>query len=191
MPILAPPNLNTPELAAAPDARFAPAPADGVFPEGFFSTTNLPTYVRIRGVWRTPQEPRMDAGLVIDSAGDLWAREMRRVKRGELVAVGQAEDGREGIFVHSRALTDATEESEFQFMTSDVSREKPIDYSLMAKLLVIERKRGGYIIWVAGPALVHSRARAELVWFINNGFVNAPLTANPAPAHDLLAPILS
>ena len=36
----------------------------------------------------------------------------------------------------------------------------------MARLLIDERERGGYPIWVAGPALVHSRARADMVWFI-------------------------
>src|SRR5262249_45102976 len=40
-----PPNFTAPPLAGAPDARFTPAPADGVLPDGFFSTTNLPTYV--------------------------------------------------------------------------------------------------------------------------------------------------
>ncbi|OYV73319.1 MAG: hypothetical protein B7Z72_02785, partial [Gemmatimonadetes bacterium 21-71-4] len=152
MIIIPPPKLDTPELAAAPDARFVPAPADGVVPDGFFSTTNLPTYVRIGGQWRSPREPRMDAALVLDGAGELWAREMRRVRRGEPVAVGKAEDGREGIYVYERALEAGNDQ--FQFMASDVSREKPIDYALMARLLVDERDRGGYMIWVAGPALV-------------------------------------
>src|SRR5512138_2721449 len=41
------PDFSRPELVAAPEARFLPAPADGVLPEGFFSTTNLPTYVKM------------------------------------------------------------------------------------------------------------------------------------------------
>src|ERR1051325_6208788 len=48
-----PPDFAAPPLARAPDARFEPAPADGVLPERFFSTTHLPTYVRpARGVDR-------------------------------------------------------------------------------------------------------------------------------------------
>ncbi len=185
MIIIPPPKLDTPELAAAPDARFVPAPADGVVPDGFFSTTNLPTYVRIGGQWRSPREPRMDAALVLDGAGELWAREMRRVRRGEPVAVGKAEDGREGIYVYERALEAGNDQ--FQFMASDVSREKPIDYALMARLLVDERDRGGYMIWVAGPALVHARARADLVWFVECGFVKALLAGNAVAAHDIEA----
>ena len=79
MPTFNPPDFTKPLLAAAPDARFVAAPADGVLPEGFFSTTNLPTYVRIRGEWKLPREPRMDGALVIDRDGVLWVREMRRV----------------------------------------------------------------------------------------------------------------
>ena len=44
-----------------------------------------------------------------------------------------------------------------------------------------EREGGGYPIWVAGPALVHSRARADMVWFVRNGFVKALLESDGAP----------
>jgi hypothetical protein len=97
------PDFNRPQLASAPEARFVAAPADGVLPEGFFSTTNLPTYVKVGGEWRMPREPRMDSALVIDKSGELWVREMRRVRAGELVAIGKKEDGSEGIFVHTNA----------------------------------------------------------------------------------------
>ncbi|MFN2636659.1 MAG: hypothetical protein ABR585_06520 [Gemmatimonadaceae bacterium] len=187
MPRLRHPNFEAPELANAPDARFVAAPADGVLPEGFFSTTNLPTYVRIKGSWRMPREPRMDAALVLDNDG-LWIKEGRRLKKGDMVAVGAAEDGSEGIYVHAESFL-GDEEGEFKFMTSEVSREKPIDYSLMAHILIQERDRGGYPIWVTGPALVHSRARADMVWFIENGFVAALLAGNAVAVHDIEASI--
>jgi len=181
------PDFSLPELANAPDATFVPAPADGVLPENFFSTTNLPTYVRIKGAWRMPREPRMDSALVLDDE-ELWVREGRRLKRGDMVAVGSAEDGSEGIYVHTASFL-GDEEGEFKFMTSEVSREKPIDYSLMAHILIEERDRGGYPIWVTGPALVHSRARADMVWFIENGFVAALLAGNAVAVHDIEASI--
>src|SRR5215216_1897167 len=185
-----PPDFTKPLLAAAPDARFVPAPADGVLPEGFFSTTNLPTYVRIGGTWRLPREPRMDSALVLAPDGELWVREGRRLKKGEQVAVGTAEDGREGIYVHATAfMEEVGSDGEFKFMVSEVSREKPIDYALMAKILVDERDGGGYPIWVAGPALVHSRARNDMVWFIQHGFVGALLAGNAVAVHDIEASI--
>lgn len=85
------PDFTATRFAAAPDATFAPAPGEGVLPEGFFSTTNLPTYVRVGGVWRLPREPRMDAALVLDAHGEVWVREGRRVRKGDRVAVGSAE----------------------------------------------------------------------------------------------------
>jgi lysine-ketoglutarate reductase/saccharopine dehydrogenase-like protein (TIGR00300 family) len=184
-----PPDFKRAELASAPDAKFVAAPADGVLPEGFFSTTNLPTYVRVKGEWRMPREPRMDSALVLDRDGSLWVKEGRRVRKDDLVAVGKAENGTEGIYVHASAFLGEDADGEFKFMTSEVSREKPIDYALMAQLLVDERARGGYPIWVTGPALVHSRARNDMSWFIANGFVGALLAGNAVAVHDIEASI--
>jgi hypothetical protein len=115
------PDFRIAPFSTAPDARFVAAPADGVLPEGFFSTTNLPTYVKVDGRWRMPREPRMDAALVLTGDGELWVREMRRVKRGERVAVGFKEDGSEGIFVDAEAFLGEGAEGEFKFMSSEVS----------------------------------------------------------------------
>jgi lysine-ketoglutarate reductase/saccharopine dehydrogenase-like protein (TIGR00300 family) len=59
----------------------------------------------------------------------------------------------------------------------------------MARLLVDERERGGYPVWVAGPALVHSRARGDTMWFVRNGFVGAFLAGNAVAVHDIEAAI--
>ncbi|MCE9668950.1 hypothetical protein LY474_14145 [Myxococcus stipitatus] len=182
------PDFSAERFTRCPDARFQPAPADGVLPEGFFTTTNLPTYVRVGGAWRMPREPRMDGALVLDADGVLWIREGRRVKAGERVVVGHAEDGSEGVYVNTAYLGGGGE-GEFKFMTSEVSREKPIDYAQMARVLVEERERGGYPVWVAGPALVHSRARADMTWFITQGFVGALLAGNAVAVHDIEASI--
>jgi lysine-ketoglutarate reductase/saccharopine dehydrogenase-like protein (TIGR00300 family) len=183
------PDFAASHFAQAPDATFVPAPSDGVLPPEFFSTTNLPTFVRVNGTWRMPREPRMDSALILASNGELFVREGRRVHKGDLVAVGEREDGSEGIYVWADAFIGEESESEFKFMTSEVSREKPIDYSLMARILIDDRERGGYPIWVTGPALVHSRARADFVWFIQNGFVGALLAGNAVAVHDIEASI--
>jgi hypothetical protein len=44
-------------------------------------------------------------------------------------------------------------------------------------------------VWVVGPALVHSRARADFEWFIRNGFVQAVLAGNAVAVHDIEAAI--
>jgi len=45
----------------------------------------------------------MDAGILKDKDGVLWVREGRRLKKGDLVAVGEKEDGSD--------FTDADEQS--------------------------------------------------------------------------------
>ncbi|MGH7538950.1 MAG: hypothetical protein ACREMF_09960 [Gemmatimonadales bacterium] len=184
------PRFDQPPLAQAPEARFAPAPADGVLPDGFFSTTNLPTYVKAGGAWRRPRLPRMDCVIVQGANGDLVATEPRKVTRGTTVALGASEDGSEGIFVHAEGfLGGAHSANEFRFMQTAVSREKPVDYVVLADLLGEERTRGGTIVWVVGPALVHARAREDLIWFIEHGYVGALLGGNAVAVHDLEAAI--
>jgi hypothetical protein len=47
------------------EAEFEPAPADGVFPERFYSTTNLETHVRRGGQWVPVRYPEMDCGVAL------------------------------------------------------------------------------------------------------------------------------
>jgi lysine-ketoglutarate reductase/saccharopine dehydrogenase-like protein (TIGR00300 family) len=184
-----PPDFTQPPFTTFPDARFAPAPADGVLPDGFFSTTNLPTFVRVKGQWLAPREPRMDGGLVLDRDGNVWVREGRRLAKGDVVAVGDKEDGTQGIFVQTHMVPHGADPDAFTFMSSEVSREKPIDYAHMARVVIDEKNRGGYPIWITGPALVHSRARSDMSWFIANGFVGALLAGNAVAVHDIEASI--
>jgi lysine-ketoglutarate reductase/saccharopine dehydrogenase-like protein (TIGR00300 family) len=184
-----PPDFAQPKFASCPDAKFVPAPADGVLPDGFFSTTNLPTFVRVKGQWIAPREPRMDSGIVMDKSGELWVREGRRLKKGDMVAVGEKENGEDGIFLQTHLIPHGADAEAFAFMSSEVSREKPIDYQHMARLLIEEKERGGYPIWVTGPALVHSRARSDMSWFIANGYVGALLAGNAVAVHDIEASI--
>lgn len=181
------PDFGSPRLKMAPDARFAPAPADGVLPDGFFSTSNLPTYVRKDGAWRLPRHPRMDGVIVEEADGSLCVLEPRYVRAGQPVLLGAAEDGTEGIYVHTAGFlgTASEAEEEFQFMRSEVSREKPVDYARLASILRDERRRGGHIVWVVGPAVLHARGRDVLTWFIRNGYVNALLGGNAVAVHDI------
>ena len=99
------------------DAELVAADRDGVLPAGFYSTTNLPTRVRVGGHWVDVENPEMDCALVV--AGD-GARTvpMHRVKAGDLVVVGL--DG-----VRVTAPERPRGASTFEFMASEVSSEKP------------------------------------------------------------------
>jgi len=79
--------------------------------------------------------------------------------------------------------------NEFRFMSTEVSRERPVNYEELAARLGEEKRRGGYLVWVVGPALVHSRARADFEWFIRSGYVQAVLAGNAVAVHDIEAAI--
>ncbi|MGB7213208.1 MAG: hypothetical protein WBC97_11365 [Gemmatimonadales bacterium] len=187
-------DYNLPDFAgaplhSAPDATFAPLPADGILPEGFFSTSNLPTYVKVGGKWVAPSAPRMDC-VILRRGQAIETTEPRRLKRGDQVAMGMAEDGSQGIFVHSDGfLAGGHGANEFRFMSTEVSRERPVNYEELASRIGEEARGGGYLVWVAGPALVHSRARADFEWFIRNGYVQAVLAGNAVAVHDMEAAI--
>jgi lysine-ketoglutarate reductase/saccharopine dehydrogenase-like protein (TIGR00300 family) len=183
------PDFSRAPFAGAPEARFEPAPADGVLPEGFFATSNLPTYLNLGARWLLPTRPRMDGALV--RRGDaVETVEPRRVRRGEPVAMGLAEDGSQGIVVHGAGfLGTVAGSNEFRFMASEVSRERPVDYEEMAERVEAERRAKGYLVWVIGPALVHSRAREDFEWFVRHGYVQAVLIGNAVAVHDIEAAI--
>jgi lysine-ketoglutarate reductase/saccharopine dehydrogenase-like protein (TIGR00300 family) len=184
------PDLTVPPFCDSPEARFAPAPVDGVLPDGFFSTSNLPTYVRVAGgAWRAPTRPRMDC-VVVDRGDSLETLEPRRVLAGEMVLLGMDENGAEGVVVHSKGFLGGSHSAnEFSFMGTEVSRERPVNYEDLARQLVAQRDGGGRLIWVAGPAMVHSRARSDFAWFIRNGFVQGLLAGNAVAVHDIEAAI--
>ncbi|HEY8476322.1 MAG TPA: TIGR00300 family protein, partial [Chloroflexota bacterium] len=75
--------------AVVEGVRCEPAPADGVFPEAFYSTTNLDTLVKINGRWIPVEHPEMDCGIVVDFATET-ARcvPLNEVRKGDMVVVG-------------------------------------------------------------------------------------------------------
>ncbi|HTN72416.1 MAG TPA: TIGR00300 family protein, partial [Methylomirabilota bacterium] len=66
-----------------------PAPADGVFPDYFYATTNLATWVRVKGQWVEVAFPEMDCGIRVDvNALRAECVPMHRVKKDDLIVVG-------------------------------------------------------------------------------------------------------
>ena len=75
--------------------RLEAAPADGVFPEGFYSTTNLETFVRLDGRWVPVGRPEMDLGVKVDIAGGTAVTvAMADVRAGDMFVVGHGRRAR-------------------------------------------------------------------------------------------------
>src|SRR2546429_3556819 len=68
-------------------------------------------------------------------------------------------------------------------------RTHPVGYSMLDQMLGEEKQLGGKFLWVVGPALVQARAREDMIWFIQNGYVQAFLGGNAVAVHDLEAAI--
>src|SRR3954447_11992703 len=64
-----------------------PAPADGVFPEDFYSTTNLETVVRLADAWVPVEHPEMDCGLVVNG-GRVRTVPVSDVREGDQIVCG-------------------------------------------------------------------------------------------------------
>jgi len=162
------------------DVRLEPAPADGVFPENFYSTTNLPTFIKLQGQWIPVSHPEMDCGIVVDDDGARCIP-MGDVLKGQLMVVGHA-----GIRVapleRPREISPA-----FQFMSSAVSTEKPksVLIAQIAREMRRARETGGKILVVAGPAVIHTASGDRLCRLIEWGYVNYLFAGNALAAHDI------
>ena len=170
---------------AAEDAVVAPAPADGVFPDEFYSTTNLETFVRLDGEWVRVERPEMDCGIRVSRDRDGGAPRaetmpLSDVGAGELLVVGH-----HGIRV--MPLARPRESQPFEFMASAVSSEKPKAQIVreVARLLRRVRDEGRLTIAVVGPAVVHTGSGAQLARLISAGYVGALFGGNAVATHDI------
>lgn len=186
-----PPDFTRHAFISAPDVETEGATADGLAPTTFYSSTNLPTYVKHEGQWTLVRRQRMDAAIVWEEKGQEsgWACiELRRVRVGQKVVLGKAEDGSQGVLIHPSGFLPAGasfEEEAFRFMASGASRERPLNYGRIAELLLWSRQAGRRSIWVLGPAVVHAGARDNMAWLIANGFVDFVFGGNAVAVHDL------
>ena len=168
---------GVPEMTAAEQ--------DGVFPDGFYSTTNLETRVRVEGTWLDVANPEMDCGLVLERDAEgrpvrVFTLPMSDVKAGMEVITGAS-----GIKVTVPAPDRSAEA--FGFMESEVSSEKP--QAVLVRQVadgMREAKAGGRkVLWVGGPGVVHTGAAPAMVALVNAGFVDVLFAGNALATHDI------
>ena len=169
------------------EAAVAPAPADMMFPDNFYSTTNNPTQVYFNGEWIEVEGMMMDKVIVVNpDAKKATCKPIREVKKGDLIVVGE-----EGIRVKP---PERPRESTgiFKFMSSGSSSEKPAVAIIkqIAQDLYNVKKAGGKVAVVAGPAVVHTGAAPALASLIREGFIDALLSGNALAVHDVEADLL-
>ncbi|WP_104527437.1 TIGR00300 family protein [Blastococcus saxobsidens] len=162
-----------------------PAPADGVFPDDFYSTTNLDTLVRLDGEWVRVRRPEMDCGLVVrqeDGRTVVDTVPVSDVRAGDAVVCGAS-----GVRVELPPAAPKGSDDDFGFMNSAVSSEKP--QALLVRQIA-ERMReveaeGRRILWVGGPAVVHTGAAPAMVRLVRAGYVDVLFAGNALATHDI------
>lgn len=166
-------------------AQVTEADADGVFPDHFYSTTNLETRVRIDGRWLEVENPEMDCGLVLERDADgaptrVYTLPMSDVRAGMLVITGA-----DGIHVTVPAPDPSAEA--FGFMESEVSSEKPqaVLVRQVADGMREAKAAGKKVLWVGGPGVVHTGAAPAMVAMVNAGYVDVLFAGNALATHDI------
>jgi lysine-ketoglutarate reductase/saccharopine dehydrogenase-like protein (TIGR00300 family) len=156
---------------------------DGVFPDGFYSTTNLPTSVRLDGRWVTVQNPEMDCGLVVEQVEG--ASIVRTIPMSDVKTGMRIISSAQGVRV-APLLVANTEES-FGFMESDVSSEKPQRVLVMqvADGMREAKAAGLKVLWVGGPGIVHTGAAPAMVALVEAGYVDVLFAGNALATHDI------
>src|SRR4030095_6970136 len=161
--------------------RLEPAPADGIFPDLFYATTNLPTLIRLDEKWIEVESSEMDCAIrVIPASGRAETVPMHRARKGDLIVVGHG--GVKVVPMERHVPREA-----FEFMSSAVSTEQPKGLLIreIAESMRRTRAEGGRILVVAGPGLVHTGASRHLIELIENGFVQVLFAGNGLAVHDI------
>ncbi|CAN5581803.1 TIGR00300 family protein [soil metagenome] len=170
------------EVAQRKNVQLATAPADGVFPQGFYVTTNQQTFVQLEEGDLEVAPALMDCAIVVDQAARrATATKFYEVKKGMEVVVGH-----QGLRVvpqqRSTARTDF-----FEFMSNKVSIEKPKSAVIreMAREFKRSREENGKILVVVGPAIVHTGAVEHFEKLIDWGYIQLLFAGNALAAHDI------
>jgi lysine-ketoglutarate reductase/saccharopine dehydrogenase-like protein (TIGR00300 family) len=162
-------------------AELEPAPQDGIFPENFYATTNLLTWVRVKENWLEVQPSEMDCGIRVDMAAmRAETLPIHKVRKGDLVVIGHR-----GIKIVP--IERQVPQEGFEFMSSPVSTERPKGLLVreIAESMKKVRRENGKILVVAGPGLVHTGAAQHLVEMIEKGFVQIVFAGNGLAVHDI------
>ena len=167
------------------DVAVSTADTDGVFPDGFYSTTNLDTRARFDGKWHEVENPEMDCGLIIDRGGAeprVYTLPMSDVKAGMEVVCSAS-----GIKVTTPVPAGGVEDPVFGFMESDVSSEKPQTLLVrqVAEGLRGAKAAGKLVLWVGGPGVVHTGAAPAMVAMVQAGYVDVLFAGNALATHDI------
>ena len=154
---------------------------DGVFPDDFYSTTNMKTLVKYHGKWQSVIGQEMDVGVRYDPLkNEFITTPMNDVTIGDLFVVGH-----KGVRVvpYEKACVSHG----FRFMSSSVSTEKPTGRLILESVrqLVAAKDAGLKNLFVLGPAVIHGGASGAVVSLVEDGWIDLLFAGNALATHDI------
>ncbi len=172
------------------DAELVEADLDGVLPEGFYSTTNFQTHVRIDRQWVEVENLEMDCGIRVWADGSDWRAEtcaMHAVRKGDRLVVGYG-----GVRVSPEIEDDEDGDEDFRFMSNEISTERPKSRLIALAVSAIKTAKAANrkVLLVGGPAIIHSGCSSVLAGLIQDGWVDILFAGNALAAHDIEASMM-
>jgi lysine-ketoglutarate reductase/saccharopine dehydrogenase-like protein (TIGR00300 family) len=163
------------------DCTTVAADMNGAFSEGFYSTTNYRTQIRVNGEWIDVEDQEMDCGILVDAEGtSARCVPMTDVRVGDRLVVG-----RQGLRVFPADT--AARSNLFEFMASPVSSEKPKGVTVREIAAAMRRTReaGEKILAVLGPAVVHTGSVEHICQLVRAGYLDILFAGNALATHDI------
>ena len=156
------------------------ASKDMVLPDNFYSTTNNDTSIFHNNSWIQVENQMMDKCIVVKK-NRAFCVPIRDIKKGDLIVVEEI-----GVKVVPPQRPRDTANI-FAFMGSSSSSERPTQHiaKKVAEDIVQAKKKGGKIILVGGPAIVHTGAANSVAELIKGGYISGVLAGNALAVHDI------
>jgi lysine-ketoglutarate reductase/saccharopine dehydrogenase-like protein (TIGR00300 family) len=153
---------------------------DMVMPDNFYSTTNNDTWIFHNNSWIQVENQMMDKCVVVKK-NHAFCVPIRDIKKNDLIVVDEI-----GVKV-SPPQRPRDKANIFSFMGSGSSSERPTQHiaKKVAQDIVQTTKKGGKIIIVGGPAIVHTGAANSVAELIKKGYVHGVLAGNALAVHDI------
>lgn len=181
VPTFQKPDFSEEKYRKCPSIRFEAVEKDGVAPEEFYLTTHLPTFYKCGDQWILPQHNSLNCVAIVEN-DDIIVKELRELKKGDQVVVGDTTDGEQGILIYKEGFPKSLYEVRGAAVESSFSQ----DYDDLFELLQYEKENQGHIVWVLGPSVVFDYdTRNALNKLAENGYINCLLGGNAMCTHDL------
>ncbi|RAP49963.1 MAG: TIGR00300 family protein [Methanosphaera sp. SHI613] len=169
------------QLIEEEEVELVASEKDATVPDNFYSTTNYNTKIYYDNRWINIDNIEMDCLLVVDSENKTaCCKPLNTIKKGELIVVGH-----KGVKVAPPEKSRG--KNTFEFMNSEASAEKPtrsIIRNVATQMKEIKDK-GGKIVVVGGPAVIHTGCAPILANLIKEHYVDKLFAGNALATHDI------